>query len=515
MSLDQAYALFNERRKANPLNRGLAAGLQAYENPEIPRRSGIGPIDQAALKSSVQQAIDRTTQQQQLLQDISAKQALGLPTPTGTSAAAYNYLAGRGQYPVNPILAGQPGSALTSPTVSMPYEAATKVGSPTQSETSQAAANAPSKMPATNYGPAGMPKPSLMNQAIGTLGPIALGYNYLLPDPVKNYLASGMSSLGSYLGIGSPAVAGPVADSVVGSAPGWGYSMDAAAPAVTSRSISAAVPAAEYTGPGIGEGVVGATAAEAAAPAAVAEAGGADVLGAVIAAGLGCFITTAATKHGGQDDDGEVLNTLRHFRDTYMRKNKEKSKDVDWYYKNAPRIVSAIDKMPDSDAVYKKMYKQFILPAYHAIKDGQNERAYKIYKSLVNYAESHAGLERGKELTPRYGKDAMADGGMTAFARGGIGDLGDYSDGGRLLKGPGDGVSDSIPATIGGKQPARLADGEFVVPARIVSELGNGSTSAGAKKLYAMMDRIQTGRKKSIGKGKVAVNSRADKYLPA
>jgi len=105
-----------------------------------------------------------------------------------------------------------------------------------------------------------------------------------------------------------------------------------------------------------------------------------------------------------------------------------------------------------------------------------------------------------------------ADGGMAA---GGQFDLGGYSDGGRLLRGPGDGVSDSIPATIGNKRPARLADGEFVVPARIVSELGNGSTEAGARKLYAMMDRVQAARKGSIGKGRVAKNSRADKYLPA
>ena len=102
-----------------------------------------------------------------------------------------------------------------------------------------------------------------------------------------------------------------------------------------------------------------------------------------------------------------------------------------------------------------------------------------------------------------------ADGGIAQY------NLGGYSDGGRLLRGPGDGVSDSIPATIGDKQPARLADGEFVVPARIVSELGNGSTEAGARKLYAMMDRVQAARKNSIGKGKVAKNSRADKYLPA
>jgi hypothetical protein len=101
------------------------------------------------------------------------------------------------------------------------------------------------------------------------------------------------------------------------------------------------------------------------------------------------------------------------------------------------------------------------------------------------------------------------------FAQGGLSHLGDYSDGGRLLKGPGDGISDSIPAVIGQKQPARLADGEFVVPARIVSEIGNGSTEAGARKLYAMMDRVQSARGKTVGKGRVAKNTRAEQYLPA
>ena len=95
--------------------------------------------------------------------------------------------------------------------------------------------------------------------------------------------------------------------------------------------------------------------------------------------------------------------------------------------------------------------------------------------------------------------------------------LGGYSHGGiaGLTRGPGDGVSDSIPAQIGdsGRQPARLADGEFVIPSRIVSELGNGSTEAGAKALQAMVDRIQTRRSKTVGKGKVAVNSRARKEL--
>lgn len=100
----------------------------------------------------------------------------------------------------------------------------------------------------------------------------------------------------------------------------------------------------------------------------------------------------------------------------------------------------------------------------------------------------------------------------TSMAHGGIADLGGYSDGGRMLKGPGDGMSDSIPANIGGKQPARLADGEFVVPADVVSHLGNGSTDAGAKHLYSMMDKVRTARTGKKAQGK-EINPK--KYMPA
>jgi hypothetical protein len=120
-----------------------------------------------------------------------------------------------------------------------------------------------------------------------------------------------------------------------------------------------------------------------------------------------------------------------------------------------------------------------------------------------------------QNMSDRNDAQMMMANGPQMYAKGGISHLGDYSDGGRLLRGPGDGVSDDIPATIANKRPARLADGEFVVPARIVSELGNGSTEAGARKLYAMMDRVQQNRRKTVGKGKVAVNSRSDKLLPA
>jgi hypothetical protein len=98
------------------------------------------------------------------------------------------------------------------------------------------------------------------------------------------------------------------------------------------------------------------------------------------------------------------------------------------------------------------------------------------------------------------------------MASGGITSLGSYSDGGRLLKGPGDGMSDNIPATIADKQPARLADGEFVVPADVVSHLGNGSTDAGAKNLYKMMDKV---RKARTGNPKQGRQINPNKYIPA
>ncbi len=97
-----------------------------------------------------------------------------------------------------------------------------------------------------------------------------------------------------------------------------------------------------------------------------------------------------------------------------------------------------------------------------------------------------------------------AQGGSTGY------NLGGYSDGGRLLKGPGDGMSDNIPATIGHKQPARLADGEFVVPADVVSHLGNGSTDAGAKHLYSMMDKVRRAR---TGNKKQGTQIKPEKFL--
>jgi len=116
-----------------------------------------------------------------------------------------------------------------------------------------------------------------------------------------------------------------------------------------------------------------------------------------------------------------------------------------------------------------------------------------------------------------------ADGGMMSlyeentpvemYAQGGISTLGSYTHaaGGRMLKGPGDGMSDNIPASIAGKQPARLATDEFVIPADVVSHLGNGSSDAGAKVLYDMMAKV---RKARTGNSKQGKKINPQKFMP-
>jgi hypothetical protein len=130
------------------------------------------------------------------------------------------------------------------------------------------------------------------------------------------------------------------------------------------------------------------------------------------------------------------------------------------------------------------------------------------------YGKTHYG-QKPPEAMPGLGKVNLTPANMKSAAQGGIMgySLGGYAAGGnpRLLKGPGDGMSDNIPATIGDRQPARLADGEFVIPADVVSHLGNGSTDAGAKKLHGMMDTVRKARTGRKAQGK-QIN--ADKFIP-
>jgi len=122
----------------------------------------------------------------------------------------------------------------------------------------------------------------------------------------------------------------------------------------------------------------------------------------------------------------------------------------------------------------------------------------------------NGGLAALQGMRSGYAPMTTMDGNIPQMADGGS--IGGYSDGGRMLKGPGDGMSDSIPAVIGKRQPARLADGEFVVPADVVSHLGNGSTDAGAKHLYNMMDKV---RKARTGTKKQGKQIKPQKFMPA
>jgi hypothetical protein len=152
---------------------------------------------------------------------------------------------------------------------------------------------------------------------------------------------------------------------------------------------------------------------------------------------------------------------------------------------------------------------------------GQDEtvrRAIEMYGRRGGIPAAVNPYADGREFVPRGGEEQfLAEGGSIGedynfgFAGGG---MPEYQAGGTLLNGPGDGMSDSIPAVIRGKgvQRAALADGEFVVPADVVSHLGNGSTNAGAKKLYGMMDKIRQAR---TGKTGQAPAVRTDRYLPA
>ena len=81
----------------------------------------------------------------------------------------------------------------------------------------------------------------------------------------------------------------------------------------------------------------------------------------------------------------------------------------------------------------------------------------------------------------------------------------------RYLNGSTDGMADKIPAKIGTKQPAALSHGEFVIPADVVSHLGNGNSEAGAKVLYNMMDKIRKARTGTTKQGK-EINP--NKFMP-
>ena len=139
------------------------------------------------------------------------------------------------------------------------------------------------------------------------------------------------------------------------------------------------------------------------------------------------------------------------------------------------------------------------LAAYKSAKDAQKQAAGAKFES------------RGPVTATR----SAFKGTKYSAAGGGIGSL-DMAQGGRTLPpryldGHSDGMADKVPANIDGRRPAALSDGEFVIPADVVSHLGNGNSNAGAKRLYKMMDDIRAAR---TGNHKQGKQINPDKFMP-
>jgi len=104
-----------------------------------------------------------------------------------------------------------------------------------------------------------------------------------------------------------------------------------------------------------------------------------------------CFITTAAVEIMGLDDNGEVLETLRNYRDAYMSRYEEGRNLVVEYYQIAPKIVEAIDNTSNPIEVYSELYSKYILKAKEQIDNEQEEDALITYRSMVEYAKAYLG----------------------------------------------------------------------------------------------------------------------------
>jgi hypothetical protein len=210
------------------------------------------------------------------------------------------------------------------------------------------------------------------------------------------------------------------------------------------------------------------------------------------------MMNTAMNPQGGLYPQG-MIDKTQYATPTQRPVSAEMVSEAPAYERSSPMLMSS-----GGDTRKKKR------ASLTAQKTINSLDSYNAALAELNNARYGANLSGISALNPAM--TSLGELPVVAGAKGGIADLGGYSDGGRMLKGPGDGMSDSIPASIGNRQPARLADGEFVVPADVVSHLGNGSTDAGARKLYAMMDKV---RKARTGKKKQAPAVNTGRFVPA
>jgi hypothetical protein len=274
-------------------------------------------------------------------------------------------------------------------------------GDPGSSPISDPFSDAPGTGPSAGSGPGFDPEvgdPSIGGGSSGGSGTSIAGIDFGAGvDPEAGSMGLG-ATVGNNVGLDAFGGAGP-------SVGGGSSSSSGSSSTSSSSSSSVGLDAFGGDGPSIG-GVSGGSASSsssAADAAAVADAA-ASVEGAGIAAAGGgdgaagdgggpCFITTAAVEHNNEPDEGKLLTTLRKFRDNYMKKDPEKMKDVEWYYDNAPAIVKGLNNLKNSKVVYNRIYQQYLRPAMKAIEEGDNKKAYTIYKNVMKYSAEKAGVK--------------------------------------------------------------------------------------------------------------------------
>lgn len=170
-----------------------------------------------------------------------------------------------------------------------------------------------------------------------------------------------------------------------------------------------------------------------------------------------------------------------------------------WFGGGGSQPVGYQGGIPEYTAVRRR-----VQPAQNRRPGGPGQR----YFSDVVYAQgagSPPPLDVAREKAFDQAQGLAALNRQNRFAGGGLASLGTY------MRGASDGMGDRVPATISGQEPARLSHGEFVVPADVVSHLGNGNSDAGAKQLYAMLDRVRQGR---TGRRSQARQINPNRYMP-
>jgi hypothetical protein len=173
---------------------------------------------------------------------------------------------------------------------------------------------------------------------------------------------------------------------------------------------------------------------------------------------------------------------------------------------------------PDNSGKLSEIYQYFADPATQASLASGDTRGIAETMQALGYSPAEVAQATGANVADvqaaydaalgqgntDYSYMQAAEGGYLGYAEGGMAK-------GRYLQGNTDGMADKLPAQIGNDQPAALSHGEFVIPADVVSHMGNGNSDAGAKKLYQMMDKIRMAR---TGNKKQGKRINPDKFMP-